>query len=64
VNQTPIGVRAGSRPVKLGYRTSTLTPVEPSLSNQHLNPAVTWRYVSRDGGRHWRYSTQFAAIPG
>jgi hypothetical protein len=21
------------------------------------NAAVTWQYVSRDGGRHWRYST-------
>ena len=21
--------------------------------------AVTWQYVSRDGGRHWRYSTAF-----
>jgi hypothetical protein len=34
------------------------------VSSQHLNPAVTWQYVSRDGGRHWRYSTEFAGIPG
>jgi hypothetical protein len=46
------------------YRNKLVAYVEPSLSNEHLNPAVTWQYVSRDGGRHWRYSTQFAAIPG
>ena len=38
--------------------------VEQSVSNQHFNPAVTWQYVSRDGGRRWRYSTEFARIPG
>jgi hypothetical protein len=46
------------------YLNKLVAYVEPSLSNQHLNPAVTWRYVSRDGGRHWRHSTQFAGIPG
>lgn len=29
-----------------------------------LTPAVTWQYVSRDGGRQWRYSAEFAGIPG
>jgi hypothetical protein len=31
--------------------------VQQSVSNDKLNPAVTWQYVSRDGGRHWSYST-------
>jgi hypothetical protein len=38
--------------------------VEQSVSNQHLSPAVTWQYVSRDGGRHWRYSTSFGGLSG
>ena len=38
--------------------------VEHSVSNAHLNPAATLQYVSRDGGRQWRYSTDFAGIPG
>jgi hypothetical protein len=46
------------------YRSELVAYVEQSLSNQHLNPAVTWQYVSRDRGRHWRYSTDFAGIPG
>lgn len=46
------------------YRNELVAYVEQSVSNQHLNPAVTWQYVSRDGGRHWRYSTEFAGIPG
>jgi hypothetical protein len=45
------------------YRNELVAYVEQSVSNQHLNPAVTWEYVSRDGGRHWRYSTEFAGIP-
>ncbi len=36
--------------------------VQDSVSNQQLNPVVTWQYVSTDGGRHWRYSTSFAAV--
>ena len=47
-----------------GYRNELLAYVEQSVSNQHVNPAVTWQYVSRDGGRHWQYSTDFAGIPG
>lgn len=31
--------------------------VQQSVSNNHANPALTWQYVSRDGGRHWTYST-------
>jgi hypothetical protein len=31
--------------------------VQQSVSNSGVNPAVTWQYVSRDGGRHWRYSS-------
>lgn len=38
--------------------------IEQSVSNQHLNPAVTWQYISRDGGRHWRYSTSFGGLSG
>jgi|SRR5579884_2077332 len=30
--------------------------VQQSVSNNRPNPAVTWQYVSRDGGRHWRYN--------
>lgn len=37
--------------------------VQESISNKHFNPIVTWQYVSTDGGRHWRYSTSFAAVP-
>jgi hypothetical protein len=40
-------------------RNELVAYVEQSVSNQRLNPAVTWQYVSRDGGRHWRYSTSF-----
>jgi hypothetical protein len=46
------------------YHNELVAYVEQSLSNQHLNPAVTWQYVSPDGGRHWHYSTDFAVIPG
>lgn len=31
--------------------------VQQSVSNDRINPAVTWQYTSRDGGRHWLYST-------
>jgi hypothetical protein len=31
--------------------------VQQSLSNNSVNPAATWQYVSRDGGRHWHYTT-------
>jgi hypothetical protein len=45
-------------------RNELVAYVEQSISNQHLNPAVTWQYISSDGGRHWRYRTEFAGIPG
>lgn len=38
--------------------------VEQSVNSQRLNPAVTWQYVSHDGGRHWRYSTSFGGLSG
>lgn len=41
-----------------GLRSGTLVAfVQDSLSDARTNPAVTWPYVSRDGGRHWIYST-------
>jgi hypothetical protein len=30
--------------------------VQQSVSNHRINPAVTWQYVSGDGGRKWRYT--------
>lgn len=36
--------------------------VSQSVSNQQLSPAVTWQYVTSDGGRHWRYTTAFAGF--
>jgi hypothetical protein len=34
-----------------------LAYVQSSHSTTKANPASTWQYVSRDGGRHWYYST-------
>ncbi len=31
--------------------------VQKSVSNDRVNPAVTWEYVSRNGSRRWSYST-------
>ncbi len=39
-----------------------VTYVQQSVSNDHVNPAVTWEYVSRDGGRHWTYSTDLGGM--
>jgi hypothetical protein len=36
--------------------------VQQSVSNSAANPAVTWQYVSRDGGRHWRYSSALGGL--
>lgn len=36
--------------------------VQQSAADSHASPAVTWQYVSRDGGRHWSYSTALGAI--
>ena len=38
--------------------------VAESVNNRHPNAAVTWQYVSRDGGRRWHYSTDFPGAPG
>jgi hypothetical protein len=40
-----------------GQRHHLIAYVQQSASNSSSNPAVTWQYVSRDGGRHWRYSS-------
>jgi hypothetical protein len=34
--------------------------VARSVTNTRVNRAVTLQYVSHDGGRRWRYSTDFA----
>jgi hypothetical protein len=36
--------------------------VQQSVSNDHVNPAVSWEYVSQDGGRHWTYSTDLGGM--
>jgi hypothetical protein len=46
------------------YRDELVAYVEQSTSDRRFNPAVTWQYVSRDGGHSWRYGTEFAGIPG
>jgi hypothetical protein len=43
--------------VVVGPRNGLVAYVQRSLSNDRANPAVTWQYVSHDGGRHWRYSS-------
>jgi hypothetical protein len=43
-----------------GSRNDLIAYVQQSLSNGHVNPAVTWQYVSLDGGRHWRFSRALA----
>jgi hypothetical protein len=34
--------------------------VQNAVNNAHPLRAFTWQYISRDGGRHWRYSTAMA----
>jgi hypothetical protein len=34
---------------------------QQAASNGESLEAVTWVYVSRDGGRHWRYDDQLGA---
>jgi hypothetical protein len=36
--------------------------VQQSVNNGTNSPATTWQYVSRDGGRHWRYSTSLGGF--
>ena len=38
--------------------------VQQQVSNDRIDPAVTWQYVSRDGGRHWSYSTALGGLAG
>jgi hypothetical protein len=40
-----------------GPNNDLIAYVQQPVSNDHVNPAVTWQYVSRDGGREWNYST-------
>lgn len=40
-----------------GPRSELVAFAQQSVSNERPNPAVTWQYVSRDGGRHWSFST-------
>lgn len=36
--------------------------VQQQRSNNHISPVDTWQYVSKDGGRRWRYSTALGGI--
>jgi hypothetical protein len=45
-----------------GPRNELVAYVQQSVSNDHINPAVTWQYISRDGGRHWSYSTALGGL--
>jgi hypothetical protein len=47
-----------------GGRNELVAYVSQSESTRHSNPAATWQYVSFDGGRRWRFSTNFAGFPG
>jgi hypothetical protein len=40
-----------------GPRSELVAYAQQSVSNDRLNPAVAWQYVSRDGGRHWGLGT-------
>lgn len=44
------------------HRGELIAFVQQSVSNQRLDPAVTWQYVSRDGGRTWSYSTALGGV--
>jgi hypothetical protein len=46
-----MAVVPGQRPDEL------VAYLQQSVSNKRGAPAVTWQYVSRDGGRDWYYST-------
>jgi hypothetical protein len=46
-----VAVVPGGRPNEL------VAYVQQSLSNDRPYPVATWQYVTRDGGRHWSYST-------
>jgi hypothetical protein len=38
--------------------------VQQQLSSDNISRAVTWQYVSRDGGRHWTYTTALGGLNG
>lgn len=38
--------------------------VQQQLTNNSIQRAATWQYVSTDGGRHWRYTTALGALDG
>jgi hypothetical protein len=40
-----------------GPRNDLVAYVQQQAGTGRANPAVTWQYVSADGGRHWSYST-------
>jgi len=50
VGGTVVAVVPGSKGDLLAY-------VQTEVVNSNPNRVVTWQYVSRDGGRHWRYTT-------
>lgn len=35
---------------------------QQQLTNNGINPVVTWQYVSHDGGRHWAYSAALGGL--
>jgi hypothetical protein len=46
------------------YRNGLAAYVQEPVGSAHASPAVTLQYVTRDGGRDWRYSTSVAGIGG
>ena len=45
-----------------GPRNALIAYVQQQLRDNTISPAVTWQYVSRDGGRHWRYTTALGGL--
>lgn len=45
-----------------GPRNELVAYVQQQLDNNSINPAATWQYVSRDGGRYWSYTTALGAL--
>jgi hypothetical protein len=52
----------------MGDLVDAVVPVEPSRLvayvqyARNVDSAVTWQYVSRDGGRHWSYSQSLGGL--
>lgn len=38
--------------------------VQQQRSSNNIDRAVTWQYVTRDGGHHWSYTTTLGALKG